>query len=416
MAALHAQERLHALDALRGVAMLLGVVLHAGMPFMHGHVLGAFPAMQTEVTLWLARDVQADPVYDLLIYVIHAFRMPVFFLLAGFFAHLVYRRLGARAFLVHRFRRILLPFVAAMLTVIPVSYALGYYGALTRVPPTGVHDLASYVAYTTIPTDGRLEVIPLHLWFLEYLVVFYLVTVLATAVAPRLAGRWGAGAGQIIRGTLGTPLAPLMLAVMTWPFAVQMPEWTIEIGFTLRMPLHLLAFYGVFYLVGWSVFVQRELLARWSAWSTAYLSIGLFLVLPALILVLGPSWQRASGQDRELLDALGHGAHVLLVWLLTLGAVGLFVRLVPRSSPALRYLADSAYWVYLVHFPLVGLLGIVVAPWTLPGPVKLAGVVGVASALLLLSYQLGVRHTAVGRFLSGRPGHRPGEAVVAVTA
>ena len=407
----HAGERLHALDALRGIAMLLGVVFHAGIPFMQGHVLGAFPAMQAEVSLWLAWDVQADPVYDLLIYVIHAFRMPVFFLLAGFFAHRLYSLLGAGRFLRHRARRVLVPFVGAMLTVIPISYVLGYYGALARVPPTGVHDLSSYLAYVTIPTSGRLEVLPLHLWFLEYLLVLYVLTVPAVTLVERIPGRWCDAAILAGRRLLVLPPAPLLLALLSWPLAAQMPEWTIEIGFSLTVLPHLLAFYGLFYLVGWGVYGQRAILDRWSAWWTAYLTIGLFAVLPVLILVLGPAWQRASDAERDVLDALGHGAYALLVWLLSLGVIGLFVRLLARPSSVLRYLADSSYWVYLVHFPLVGLLGIVVAPWTLPGPLKLLGVIAISSAICLLSYHVGVRSTPIGRLLNGRRPQTPAETV-----
>ena len=407
----HGGERLHALDSLRGIAMLLGVVFHAGIPFMHGHVLGAFPAMQADVSLWLALDVQADPAYDLLIYVIHAFRMPVFFLLAGFFAHRLYRRLGSGGFLRHRARRVLVPFVGAMLTVIPISYVLGYYGALARVPPTGVHDLSSYLAYVTIPTGGRLEVLPLHLWFLEYLFALYVLTVPAAVLMKRIPGRYRDGAARAVRGLFASPLAPLLLAVLAWPLAAQMPEWTIEIGFTLRILPHLLAFYGLFYLVGWGVYGQRDILDRWSAWSPPYLGIGLLGVLPALILGLGPAWQRAAGSERDVLDLLGHGAYALLVWLLTLGVIGLFVRLLARPNPVLRYLADSSYWVYLVHFPLVGLLGIVVASWTLPGPLKLIGVIAVSSAICLLSYHVGVRSTPIGTLLNGRRPRTPAESV-----
>jgi peptidoglycan/LPS O-acetylase OafA/YrhL len=409
-------ERLHALDALRGIAMLLGVVLHAGMAFMHGNVLGAFPAMQAEIALWLATDTQRDPAYDLLVYVIHAFRMPTFFLLAGFFAHRLHARLGARAFLRHRARRVLVPFVGAMLTVIPVAYVIGYYGALVRVPPTGVHDLASYIAYCTVPTDGRLELVPLHLWFLEYLIAFSLATVAATAIGARIAGTGSERAARAVRGVLGAPLAPVLLALLAWPFVALMPEWTIEIGFTLRMPPHLLAFYGLFYAVGWCAWRHRDLLDRWSAWAGAYLAVGLLGVLPGLILVLGPAWQRATGAERDLLDALGHGAHALLVSLLTLGTIGLFLRLLARPSRSLRYLADASYWVYLVHLPLVGLIGIVVAPWTVPGPLKLLGVIVVSSALLLASYQACVRHTALGRLLNGRRDRSSATAAVPATA
>jgi glucans biosynthesis protein C len=411
-----AQERFHALDALRGIAMLLGVVLHAGMAFMKGNVLGAFPAMSTEIELWLAVDREADSAYDLLIYIIHAFRMPTFFVLAGFFAHRVYGQRGPRDFLKHRVRRVLVPFVGALLTVVPIAYVFGYYGALVRIPPTGVHDLASYAAYTTIPTGGQVELLPLHLWFLEYLLVFYVLTVLVAGLGRHLSSGWHDRVATIARSVLVSPLAPVVLAAASWPFAVMMPEWTIQLGFTLRMPLHLLAFYGLFYLVGWSLYSRQDIFGRWSAFGLAYVVVGLCGVLPAMILGLGPAWQRAGSQQGDLLDSLGHGAHVLFVWLLTLGVIGLFLRLLPRPSRLLGYLADAAYWVYLIHLPFVGLLGIVVAQWPVPGPLKLTGVVVVSSALLLVSYQVGVRHTALGRLLNGRRARTRAETVEPATA
>ena len=384
--------------------MLLGVVFHASIGFMVGNVLGAFPAMEAEVTLWLATDRAAHTTYDAAVYVIHAFRMPVFFVLAGFFAHRVYQQRGARGFLLHRARRVLVPFVLALTTIVPLSYAIGYYAALVRVPPTGVHDLASFLAYSTIPTGGQLEILTLHLWFLEYLLVFYLLTVAVVAVARALPAAVKRAAASVAYHAIGSRLAPLWLAALTWPAAYQMPEWSIQIDVTLRTPLHLLAFYGVYYLAGWSLYARRdEILACWGARSTAYLGLGLLFVLPVLVQAIGPAWQRAEGASRNVLDGVGHAAHALFVALLTLGVIGLFVRRFPRPNGIVRYLADASYWVYLAHFPLVGLLAVLVAQWALPGPLKLLGIVAVSTGALLVVYQLVVRPTALGQLLgSGR--------------
>src|SRR5919205_3075311 len=87
--AARSEQRLHALDALRAVAMLLGLVLHAAIPFMRGQVAGAIPFMDENLARWPAWDQEAGGGFDLLVFLIHAFRMSAFFILAGFFAHLL---------------------------------------------------------------------------------------------------------------------------------------------------------------------------------------------------------------------------------------------------------------------------------------------------------------------------------------
>ncbi|MEO8655997.1 MAG: acyltransferase family protein, partial [Ramlibacter sp.] len=95
-----AGQRLHALDSLRASAMLLGIVLHAAAS------LTLFPLP------WPAHDVSRSAGFDALLGFIHGFRMQVFFFLAGFFGHLLWRRLGTRGFLLQRAKRIGVPFAA----------------------------------------------------------------------------------------------------------------------------------------------------------------------------------------------------------------------------------------------------------------------------------------------------------------
>jgi len=97
------------LDALRAVAMLLGIVLHASLAYF------SFP--------WPVQDSRRDPSFALVYALIHGFRMPLFFLLSGFFTMLTLRRRGLKALLAQRFLRIFLPLFVASLTILPLTRA-----------------------------------------------------------------------------------------------------------------------------------------------------------------------------------------------------------------------------------------------------------------------------------------------------
>ena len=69
--------------------MLLGLVLHSAVNYV---VFPLGPA-------WPYKDPATSTVFDILVFVIHLFRMPVFFVAAGFFAAMLMERDGARGIL-----------------------------------------------------------------------------------------------------------------------------------------------------------------------------------------------------------------------------------------------------------------------------------------------------------------------------
>jgi peptidoglycan/LPS O-acetylase OafA/YrhL len=90
----------HGLDLLRSVALLLGVTFHAAMPVLTPEYLGL--GHQDKLA-----EFPAAPILGVFMDWTHIWRMPAFFLLAGFFAQMVLMRKGPMAFLVDRTVRIL---------------------------------------------------------------------------------------------------------------------------------------------------------------------------------------------------------------------------------------------------------------------------------------------------------------------
>lgn len=98
--------RRHDLDALRAFAMLLGLALHASLSFTF------IP--------WPVQDAQQNPLFAVFFAAIHGFRMPLFFLVSGFFTAMLWRKRGLSALMKHRGKRILLPCLLGLITVVPL--------------------------------------------------------------------------------------------------------------------------------------------------------------------------------------------------------------------------------------------------------------------------------------------------------
>jgi glucan biosynthesis protein C len=84
------------------------------------------------------------------------------------------------------------------------------------------------------------------------------------------------------------------------------------------------------------------------------------------------------------------------------GVLGAVLTHFSHPNPVTRYLSDASYWIYLVHYPLVVFIGGMLASTAFPPAVKFAATVAVATPILLGTYHLCVRFTAIGIVLNGR--------------
>jgi glucan biosynthesis protein C len=355
-------ERQHALDNLRGLAMLAGVLFHA--------LLAYSPLMRP---YWPAADRDGAPAVDLLIWLMHLVRMPLFFAIAGTLAALAVQRRGLGAFVRGRLRRIALPLLLLGPPLIWAMGALTVHAAQTAVQPSPlllwIRKAIDAGHAMPLPGSG-------HLWFLYYLLLFTVLIWVARQLLPAaLALRLRElGPAPLLLG--GPLLLALPLLTVTAPHPA--PEsWLPQFW--------ALGYYGAFFGLGYLA-QGSELITRCRPW-LRWLLLGSVL---AYALYLG---RLAKGDWAVALS----GACVSL-WL-SIACWLLAQRLLDRRQGVLRYIAESSYWTYLLHLPVLLALQYALQDQNWPWPLKLLLTLALTLAVCLASYQLLVRHTPLRRFV-----------------
>ena len=359
--------RLAPLDHMRGFVIGLVVVHHAILAYCtFGHIDRANYILSTAPIV----DAQRWIAFDLLVRLNDAFFMPLLFLLSGLFVWDGLARRGAGAFLRARIRRLGLPFVLAVLTVVPLAYYPSFLQAGGR--------LGFGAFWVRTVTGGPWPSGPP--WFIGILLLFDALA----AVVFVLASRCGAGGAARRRppGPVGGVLVllvgslllylPLLLAVgpARWfgvgPFAAQGSR---------------IGLYATYFAAGVSlgrrgkpavVHFGHAMASRWGAWvwlaaitGAAFIamSIGVsqtLLHLPALTLV---------GVAQAAFCAAAGCA-----------LTAVFLRFGKDRSRVWDSLAANSFAIFLLHYPVVtwtqyGLLAT-------PASALVKGAITVAIALL----------------------------------
>jgi peptidoglycan/LPS O-acetylase OafA/YrhL len=68
----------------------------------------------------------------------------------------------------------------------------------------------------------------------------------------------------------------------------------------------------------------------------------------------------------------------------------------------MRYIADSSYWVYLIHLPFTAIIPTFIWEFPLTAVVKFLIVLTTTILICLVSYHFLVGATFIGNFLNGR--------------
>jgi glucan biosynthesis protein C len=321
-----AREAGHHWNAVRALLMLLGIPYHAAMAYRAGHE-------------WIVQSGEGAPIFTYLAQVIHLFRMPAFFVIAGFFSAMILARRSPAEWLRQRFMRLGIPLVASLVTLVPL---LNLACELSNLPRSEA--LVSWQHNSA--TSGGYWV--RHLWFL--IVLLYLCTA-AAVLARRFPGLRAGSLPPAVDGWL----ARRFLA-MTCSAAVAIGLWeavSIELFYMagaatnlfqqiLRLD-ELLAF-APYFVLGCILARAPQVRERLYRFSPA--------ILLAAILSLG--------LDLVFLDAmpppLARLVETIAALSLTQLLIALARRFADRPFPAVERLVSASFVIYLFHLPVIVIL------------------------------------------------------------
>lgn len=362
-------QRRHHLDAIRVSAILLLIPYHAARYVQKGE--GG--AEIVDATVWF----------------VHAWHMPLFFAISGFLAASALRRSTVARQLRGRFRRLGVPLAVGMLTVVPLANLL-VIGAATllprkgELPPKRELDLANVFTLS-----------PRHLWFIAYLLMISLVAIglwLAIQRLPNLGAAIHRGFGRLVRSWWAVPA----LAAISAAILFTKTGWVA--GGTASNSLvpapTLFAYFSFFFLFGWLLSGQSDLLERLKRGAWLRLGLGALIAVPAFLLFydngdftgnVGTAGVLAEIDELRIYGLFTVG---IVCWLTLFGIWGVLARYVRKESRVLRYLSDASFWIYLIHIPFLIALQSSLSTTDLAIPVRWGLAVGGTLALALGTYAL----------------------------
>ena len=271
-------QRYYQLDTLRASLMLLGVVIHAAFIYV------------TDGT-WIVADRDTHRFFDYLVFVIHVFRMPAFFLLSGYLFALLLQRQGCtKTLLRSRVIRLCAPlFLAGLILNVPQLWLFDWFGPEFRgatLASNGCDSTAEWYAGCWV----------LHLWFLVVLVYFLIVAVLMHGAQTLFVRLYGARIGLKFPGPESV-LWPAPVIVLAFAaYAVQSIYWrgggaVMDWAPLLNVPWFFQ--YLPFFLAG---FVYQRFSKGVEAWNQVSVASAVSLCGTWFILLL---WFEQSGLSRR---------------------------------------------------------------------------------------------------------------------
>jgi len=307
------QDRIHYLDAMRSVLMVLGVFYHSARVF------------STKLD-WAIHSDNVTILADFLINFIHFFRMPSFFIVSGYFAYFTIKKYSPYLFIRHRIQRILLPLFSTTITL----------NILQAILVQGDNWINYYIQKGWIS----------HLWFLWNL-VFYFLLLFTTIVVfqEKLSSLCKKIESFILK-------YPVSLQILVFPFVsiVLLAIGNLLISSQIYgIKINSILFYLPYFIFGIFLYKNKNILEKFST-----PNIFIFILIPIVYLLSNSTFFIFSERINLLLHIY---AQSLSGWIGSILCFYVFMKFVNKPIKLFHFMAEASYTVYLFHQLLIILFG-----------------------------------------------------------
>jgi glucan biosynthesis protein C len=365
-------KRITSIDALRNFANITRCFIHASIPYM-----------VTQAPIWPVDD-KGSWFFDFVVFENHLFVMELFFTISGFIFAIQMNLNPTRKVVANILKRILLPFSLGLLIIVPVVLSLF---SLSQFPGFTFFDFQiiqkSYLSGWNLAFENFFPTA--HLWYLYYLFIFYLFTLLVKNYFS-----WSSSISVSRIVLLGISISTTCMFFMD--------RWLVENPLTMLPEIPSLLHFYFFFVLGMVIYNSPRILDNLKKNNKRILALGILFAVAA---VIPQVWFGQIDLHYYLfIKVIAVVLYCSASHLLVLGLLGVFTSYPIRESKLLRYFTDASYWIYLSNMPIVALFQIALIPVEISVYYKF--LISFFGALMfsLLSYELLVRYTMIGKILN----------------
>lgn len=342
-------SRRYDIDWLRVIAIGLLLIYHIAIGFQPwGVLIGFIQNKETLESIWIPMAM------------LNVWRIPLLFFVSGMGVYFAIQRRSWKELLLERSKRILLPFVFGVLTIVPLHVFLwqDYY-----------RQELSYM------------INPAHLWFLANIFIYVLLfTPLFFYLKKNAEGKFF----KVMRQVFKTPFGLLLVmipfiaeAMIIDPDGFEVYAMTIH-GFWIGLVAFLVGFCCVY---SGDTFWQT--VTKWR-WILFVIALGLYVVRLIIFELQGPNYLLAIESNFWIFTVFGFGHKYL-----------------NRPSRLLRYLSQAAYPIYIIHMAFLYLGSVLLFDLEIAAFIKFLLLILFTTIGCFVTYEFLIRRVKILRPLFG---------------
>lgn len=358
--------RYYNLDFLRAFAMMMGLVMHAPLLFWQPDFAKVFG---------IGNIAPAEEWINIIGRYINNWRMPLFFLLSGFFSVLIIKRKGTSQFIRDRLIRV----------------------GLTCLVFSSLYDIA----------DGSFDFTTHHLWFLYELMIFVFFFSFLYRV-------------QTIKDLLDREISTRILLILflwlvaTVPLANILNNWWHPLAWkpsTTYFDLKLgnMVYYFSYFLVGVIFYSNQHIFTKLKN-SKTILAIGILAVLAFLLRVCSDYLTLGGLDDLRNLAQMQFDPIMVICNSLLIGVntilwclffIGLTSKFIVSGSAILRWFVELSYPIYIIHIIPIAMMSALFYRAGLSQPVILVLTIIAGFIVCVILYYILIKFTPLSWLING---------------
>lgn len=362
------------MDSLRAILMSLGVVLHTA-------------EIYSVSKDWYISDPNNSIVFDFLYQVIHVFRLPAFFIIAGFFAVFSIQKYGISEFIKLRVTRIGVPLISTGIIFNSITSVFFFYYHKQYMPEF------NFIITKLIPATWLNWEWVYHLWFLIFYIIYFIVGSFAYLLIVKLSQKSRSMLNTFINLIFKNGRFLLILPTFYFFFrflGMLFPDFFYTYIFGLHKLISIF-YYGIFFFWGMTLFTKKHLLEEF-----VNLKIWHLVVFAASLSVIAIG---DSESPNIVLKISYWYAYDIVVWFLCNLTFYLFYKFLNKSSKLFLYLSEASYSIYLFHYLITAVLGFVLIDINIPSTVKFFIVIIMSFGLTLMIHHFLILKYSVLSFM-----------------